>query len=122
MGISLRPTWKRSPQSVFVFPDTSYKQQKFLILTTPQPPGDRPIDAVATQYYGVFLSSNYVPYCAVLQNKHQRSGACLQNSVIRTTSGHIFLLLACSYLGGFLVKLHFYYLSLTKTTTKQANT
>lgn len=66
-----------------------------------RPPGDHPIDAVATQYYGVFLSSDYVPYCAVLQYKHQRSGARLKNSVIRTTSGHIFPLLASSFLGGF---------------------
>lgn len=122
MDISLRNTWKRSAQSIFMFPDTSYKQQKFLILRTLQPRGEHPIDTVATQYYGMFLSSNYVPYCAVLQNKHQRSGGCLQNSFIRTTSGHLFLPHASSYFGGFLVKLHFYYISLTRATIKQAKT
>lgn len=45
------------------------------------------------------------------------SEVCLQNSFITTTSGHLLLL---SDFGGFLVKLHFSYLSLTRTKTKQS--
>lgn len=52
--------------------------------------GEHPIDAVTvSEDSGLLVCSNYVPYCVVLQDNIRDLG---QNSFIKTTSQHIFLL------------------------------